>query len=196
MKKSKSNKKKKQGASVQALLGIKGFSEYGLMTLCGELLYFLVTPTNISVLSSASVETKIRQLTLVLSAVPDIEIVCTDSAECFENNKTYLSERFRSERNPKIKELLKRDSEFLDGIQTEMSTSRQFLFAVRCRNLNPSQVFARVNTVQKVLSEQGFDSHCMKKNEIKRLLALYFDASLFGEQLPDMDGSRYLKETE
>lgn len=187
----RNKQKKKKGKSVQELTGIKAFTDYGVMTNGGELVYFLVTPTNISVLSASSIETKIRQLTLVLSAIPDIEIICTDSAECFENNKTYLRERFEAEQNPEIKKLLKRDAVFLDEIQTEMSTSRQFLFAVRCRNLNPSQVFARVNTVQKVLSEQGFDSHRMKKDEIKRLLALYFDASLFGEQVPDTDGSRY-----
>lgn len=64
----KNNKrqKKKNGASVQELLGIKAFTEYGIQTNRGELLFFKVRPTNISVLSQPSVETKIRQLTLVL----------------------------------------------------------------------------------------------------------------------------------
>ena len=50
----------------------------------------------------------------------------------------------------------------------------------------------------KVLSEQGFDVHRMKKPMIKRLIALYFDASLTGENIPDYDGEQYfnLKETE
>ena len=62
----KNNKrqKKKNGASVQELLGIKAFTEYGIQTNRGELLFFKVRPTNISVLSQPSVETKIRQLTL------------------------------------------------------------------------------------------------------------------------------------
>ena len=88
----KNNKrqKKKNGASVQELLGIKAFTEYGIQTNRGELLFFKVRPTNISVLSQPGVETKIRQLTLVLSAVPDVEISCTDSAECFDENKCLL----------------------------------------------------------------------------------------------------------
>ena len=64
-------KKKKKGAAVQELLGVKTFSDYGIVTHRGELLYYLVTPTNISVLSQTSVETKIWQLMLVLSAIPD-----------------------------------------------------------------------------------------------------------------------------
>ena len=99
-KKNNKRQKKKNGASVQELLGIKAFTEYGIQTNRGELLFFRVTPTNISVLSPSSVETKIRQLTLVLSAVPDVEISCTDSAECFDENKAYLMER--AEEGPAI----------------------------------------------------------------------------------------------
>jgi hypothetical protein len=54
-------KEKKNGASVQSLLGIKSFTDYGLSTNKGELLFFLITPSNISVLSTAAVEIKIRK---------------------------------------------------------------------------------------------------------------------------------------
>ncbi len=189
----KNRQKKKQGGSVQTLIGIKGFSEYGLLTNDGELLFFSVTPTNISVLSATSIETKIRRLMVLLSAVPDLEIVCTDSAECFDDNKTYLTHRMEEEANPEVKELLRKDILFLDGIQQELSTARQFLFLARCRNMNAQQVFARANAIQKVISEQGFEGHRLEKEEIKRFLALYFDATLFGEQLPDIDGSQYFR---
>lgn len=192
---SKKNKrqKKKNGASVQDLLGIKSFTDYGIQTVRGELLFFSAAPTNISVLSPASVETKIRQLMLVLSAVPDVEISCTDSAECFDENKAYLIGRAEAEKNGKVRELIKRDIIFLDEIQAEMATARQFLFVARCRNMKPQQVFARVNQIQKAISEQGFDVHRMDKGEIKRLLALYFDASMYGGQLPDSDGEQYFE---
>ena len=41
--------KKKKGRSVQDLMGIKTFTKYGLATSKGELLFYLVSPTNISV---------------------------------------------------------------------------------------------------------------------------------------------------
>ena len=190
-KKSNARQKKKNGASVQELLGIKEFTEYGLRTNRGELLFFKVKPTNISVLSQPSVETKIRQLTLVLSAVPDVEISCTDSAECFDENKAYLIGRAEEEKNEKVRSLIRRDISFLDEIQTEMATARQFLFIARCRNMKAQQVFARANQIQKAISEQGFDVRRMDKGEIKRLLALYFDASMYGEQMPDSDGEQF-----
>ena len=190
-KKSNTRQKKKNGASVQELLGIKAFTEYGIQTNRGELLFFKVRPTNISVLSQPSVETKIRQLTLVLSAVPDVEISCTDSAECFDENKAYLMGRAVEEKNEKVGSLIRRDISFLDEIQTEMATARQFLFIARCRNMKSQQVFARANQIQKAISEQGFDVRRMDKGEIKRLLALYFDASMYGEQMPDSDGEQF-----
>lgn len=184
-------KENNNGASVQTLVGVKTFSEYGIVTARGEMLFFHVTPSNISVLSSTAVENKIRQLTLVLSAIPDIGVLCLDSSECFDENKAYLVRRREEEPNQKIKKLLGKDLKFLSEIQLEMSTSRQFMFFMRCRNMNPMQVFNYANTIQKTLSEQGFDSHLMAKGEVKRFMALYFGASIQGERLPDVDGAQY-----
>ena len=87
MPKQEKQQKKRKGRSVQEFIGIKAFTKYGLMTQKGELLFYLVSPTNISVLSYVNIEIKIRHLMMVLSALPDIEIICTDSSECFDDNK-------------------------------------------------------------------------------------------------------------
>ena len=83
----------KNRRSVQELLGLRGFTRYGLSTTQGELLLFQVAPTNISVLSQANIEIKIRHLMMVLSALPDLEITCTDASECFDGNKASGSSR-------------------------------------------------------------------------------------------------------
>lgn len=179
--------------SVQELLGIKRFTNYGLLTNNGELLFYQVNPVNISVLSQVAIESKIRQLTHVLATIPNIEIVCTDSSECFDDNKIYLTERTTYEMNPQIRSLLKKDKEFLDNIQLEMATARQFAFVMRCKNLKQEQIFGIVNRVEKVISEQGFEVKRMNKEDIKRFLALYFDASYNGEMIPDVDGAQFLQ---
>ena len=161
------------------------------MTNRGELLFYIVTPTNISVLSRANIEVKVRHLMMVLSAIPDIEINCTDSSECFDDNKAYLHGRLDEEKNKKVRKLIKKDIEFLDQIQMEMATARQFLFLARCKAQKSEQVFATANRVEKVITEQGFEVHRMKKAEIKRFLALYFETTLSGEQMPDADGEQY-----
>lgn len=185
--------KKRKGQSVQNLIGIKTFTKYGLETNKGELLFYQVAPTNISVLSYVNIEIKIRHLMMVLSSIPDIEIVCTDSSECFDDNKVFLHDRYDEETNPKVRKIIKKDIEFLDQIQMEMATARQFLFIARCKKMKPSQVFRTANSIEQTITEQGFETHRLKKDEIKRFLALYFDASMNGEQMPDVDGEQYFE---
>ncbi len=178
--------------SVRNLIGIDSFTKYGLRTSMGELLFYQVSPMNISVLSKTSIEAKIRNLMHVLSTLPNLEITCTDSSECFDNNQLYLTERIEEEANPLIRSLLKKDKEFLDSIQIEMATSRQFAFIARCKGLKEEQVFAMANRVEKIISEQGFEVRRMSKEDIKRFLAIYFDASYTGDRMPDVDGAQHL----
>ena len=180
----KKQQKKKKGRSVQELLGIRTFTKYGLAVGKYELLFYLVAPTNISVLSHTNIEIKIRHLMMVLSAIPDIEITCTDSGRLVE------------EHDPKVRKIIKKDIDHLDHIQMEMATARQFLFMARLKNTKDKQVFDAANRIEKTISEQGFEVHRMKKPEIKRFLALYFEASMNGEQMPDGDGEQYYEVNE
>lgn len=188
--------KKRKGRSVQQLLGIQTFTKYGLMTDNGELLFYRVAPTNISVLSAANIEIKIRHLQMVLSAIPDIEIICTDSCECFDDNKAYLYRRAMEENNPDVRGLLLKDREMLTSMQAEMSTARQFVMVKRCRGMKPEQVFVAMNRVLKAVAEQGFEVQRMSKADIKRLIAIYFGASMDGDLMPDADGSQYFEGVE
>ena len=191
MAKNEKQQKKRKGRSVRDLIGIKTFTKYGIATNKGELLFYLVSPTNISVLSHVNIEIKIRHLMLVLSAVPDIEITCTDSSECFDDNKSYLQERLSEEHNPKVRKIIKKDIDFLDHIQMEMATARQFMFIARLKNTKDKQTFDTANRIEKVISEQGFEVKRMDKADIKRFIALYFEASVNGEQMPDTDGEQF-----
>ena len=189
-------KQQKKGRSVQELIGIKTFTKYGLMTGRGELLFFRVAPTNISVLSHANIEVKIRRLMMVLSALPDIEIVCTDSSECFDDNKAYLTERLEVEENAKVRKLIKKDIDFLDTIQVEMATARQFFFVARIKGQKEKQVFETANRIESKIAGEGFEVHRLKKPEIKRILELYFEASMQGEAMPDIDGEQFYEGTD
>lgn len=185
---------KRKGKFVQELLGIKSFTNNGLKVGKEELLFFNIQPINISVLSQENVERKIYSLMLAISVMPYLEIVCTDSSECFDTNKNYLKERIEKEQNKKVKELLSQDIEFLDEMQTEISTSRQFVIMARCKNMKGEQVLKFANDIEKKLCDEGFQVTRMKKQEIKRFLANYFEASLNGDRIPDYDGEQYVSE--
>lgn len=130
---------------------------------------------------------------MVLSTIPDLEIVCTDASECFDDNKQYLKQLKEQEKSKNVRGIIAKDAEFLDRIQTETATARQFMMIGRCKSAKPEQIFQMTNTIAKTISEQGFEVRRMKKDDIKRFLALYFDASVNGEQIPDTDGGQYME---
>ena len=132
-------------------------------------------------------------LMMVLSALPDIEIVCTDSSECFDDNKAYLTARLEAEDNGRVKKLIKKDIDFLDTIQVEMAAARQFFFVARLKGQKEKQVFETANRIESKISGEGFEVHRLKKPEIKRILALYFDASMQGDTMPNIDGEQYFQ---
>ena len=196
MAKEKRQKKKKwRRFSVQDLIGAKNFTRYGVLTAWGEVVMYQVAPTNISVLSPANIEAKINKLAMLISGIPNLGIICSDSSECFDANKSYLQARLETETNPCVRILLEKDIEFLDGIQVEMATARQFFFVARFKNLKPSQVFSESTQIEKSIAAQGFEVKRMRKPDIKRFLALYFDAYMNGELMPDYDGEPYLEVT-
>lgn len=178
----------KKKNSVQGLIGFERFSRFGVKTDKAEIAFFSVEPTNISVLSAASIDTKIRYLMTLLSTIPDLEIIALDSCECFDSNKNYVKKRIENEKNEAVRKLLQADYSFLDEIQAEMSSARQFMFAVRFRREKDEQIFNAINRVDKAISEHGFAARRMSKSEIKRMLALYFGTSISGEEIPDAEG--------
>lgn len=183
----KQSKNKKKN-SVQELIGIDTFSKRGLKTRNGELVFFSISPTNISVLSKENIQTKIWHLMMVLSAQPNIEITCLDSCERFDDNKSFMVDRLADEANPLVKKCLEKDIDYLENIQIEMSTARQFMFVIRFKREKEEQVFTQINRVEKAIAEQGFEVKRMSKDDIKRFLAIYFGASMQGELIPDIDG--------
>lgn len=185
--------RKQNGRSVQELMEIRGFTKYGVDTVGGELLFFRLAPVNISVLSQENVAIRIHALQQVLTQMPDLEILCTDSCESFDANRLYLLKRAYQESNAAVRRLLHQDAEILLEMQGEMATARQFVFIRRCKGLKPEQVQTLANDTHKTIAGSGFQVQRMGKEDIKRFLAIYFKASMDGDQLPDVDGAQYAK---
>ena len=80
----------KEKASTRQLMGIKDITGYSLVTAHGDLVFFMIKPTNISVLSDTSVNTRIYALMNVLKGIAEIEMLCLNSRENFEENKGFL----------------------------------------------------------------------------------------------------------
>lgn len=191
-KKLKKQEAKKQ-ASTRQLIGAKEITDYSLVTYGqGELVYFIVKPTNISVLSQASVGARIYALMTVLKGVAEIEMLCLNSRESFEDNKRFLRSRIEQEENPVVRKLLEKDLTHLDRIQVQMATAREFLIIIRLKDEKETEVFPYLARIEKSLKEQGFSVKRADKEDIKRLLAVYYEQNVTTEKFEDFDGERWI----
>ena len=100
------------------------------------LVYFLVQPDNIAVLSETAVRTKIMALSGVIKGYDCIEFSCINSRENFDSNKNFYKERLEKEHSQKVRELLEKDIAHLDRVQIQTASAREFLFILRFKNYN------------------------------------------------------------
>ena len=89
---------KKNMESTRELMGTREVTDYSIRTYKNEeLVYFLIQPSNISVLSEESLSARIYGLMTVLKGITEIEMMCLNSRENFEDNKRYLKNRAEEE---------------------------------------------------------------------------------------------------
>ena len=182
----------KEKQSTRQLLNISGITEYSLLTGHGEQVFFAVKPTNISVLSDTSVAARIYALMTVLKGMAELEMLCINSRENFEENKSYLKQRIESENIAPIRKLLEQDLSNLDRLQVQMATAREFLIVIRLKNEKESEVLPYLSRIEKSLKDQGFTVRRADKESIKRLLGVYYEQNVTTEQYEDYDGERWV----
>jgi len=188
----KSNKKQ----ATRQLINAKSIDETGVETYKKEyLVYFLIKPLNIAVLSETNIRSRVLSLMNILKEVEAAEIACINSRETFEENKLYLKQRIAEENNPHVRELLQKDEAFLDRIQIQTASAREFLIMLRFRDrdVDTSEVRISISRIEKMLKEQGFMAKLASKEDIKRIFAVYFVQNLTQVYFDDYNGERWVK---
>jgi hypothetical protein len=190
---SKVKKSTRQRQFTRQLIGTREVMDYCLETYRSDrLVYFMIKPTNISVLSEESISARIYALMTVLKGMAELEFLCLNSLESYEDNKQFLRNRMELENNPAVRRLLEQDLVHLDRIQVQMATAREFLVIIRLHNEKESEVFPYLSRIEKILRVQGFIAKRADKEHIKRLLAVYFEQNVTTEKFEDFDGERWV----
>jgi len=190
----KEKKREQERQSTRQLLGIKGCTDYCLQTGHGDLVFFIVKPTNISTMSETSIQARIYALMTVLKGLPGIEMFCTNSRENYEDNKQNLRDRLEVEDMPALRKLLEQEQVFLDVTQVKMATARDFLIIIRLRDTKDSEIFPYLSRIEKSLKDQSFSVARAGKNELYKLLAVYHEQNVTTDSFEqfDFDGERWV----
>ncbi|MFG6373913.1 MAG: hypothetical protein K1W04_07220 [Oscillospiraceae bacterium] len=188
-----SRKKKTEGnQSTRQLMGIESIKDHCIATRMGDLVFFIIKPTNISVLPDSGVTARIYALLNVVKGLAEIEMLALNSKESFEDNKRFYASRMEAEELPALRRLLEQDSSHLDRIQALMASAREFYIIVRLRNEKESEVFPYLSRIEKTIKDNGFSVSRAGEQELKRMLGIYFEQDVTTEQYEDYDGDRWV----
>ena len=188
----KQRKKDVREQSTRQLMGIDDFTDYGIATRMGNLVFFAIKPTNISVLPGSGVGARIYALLNVIKGQAEIEMLALNSKESFENNKDFYRQQANLEDLPAIRKLLEQDSAHLDRIQVLMASSREFYILVRLQGKKESDVFSYLSRIEKSIKDNGFTVRRATEQDLKRMLGVYFEQNVTTERFEDHDGERWI----
>ena len=185
----KQKKELRRHQSTRQLMGIDQLTEHGLKTARGELVFYLISPDNLSVLSAEGVRGRVRALTELLRGVDAAELLALDSRESFQSNKLYYQERLEQEEEPAIREMLRRNMAHLDEIQSTTASAREFAIVHRIEPKS-SEDYSTLKQMEKRIRDCGFHVRMAGEQDVKRILAVYYQQDVTTEHFERIDGER------
>ncbi|HIR85287.1 MAG TPA: hypothetical protein IAA56_08080 [Candidatus Galloscillospira excrementavium] len=187
-------KELRQRQTTRQLMGIRQLTEHGAKTAGGELVFFMVRPDNLSVLSGEGIRGRVKRLTDLLCAAQEVRLLALDSRESFRRNKDWYRQRLEQEELPAIRELLRRDAAHLDEIQASTASAREFALVYRLGPREPEADPGRLRQTEQALGDLGFRARLASEQDVKRLLAVYYQQDVTTEWFEDFDGERWVTE--
>ncbi len=185
----KERKRLKQRQSTRQLMGIRKLLPHGVAIPGGSLVFFLIHPDNLSVLSAEGIRQRVTALSNLFRAEEQVEVLGLDSRESFQQNQVYYQTRLEEETTPKIRELLQKDISYLDEIQTTSASSRDFVLVLRMEE-QAALDEGGLRQKEKSLCDHGISVRLAEEQDVKRLLVSYYLHDADPESLEDVDGER------
>ena len=185
----KERKRLKQRQSTRQLMGLRKVMPHGVAVSGGCLVYFLIHPDNLSVLSAEGIRQRVTALSNLFRAEEQVEVLGLDSRESFQQNQVYYQTRLEEETTPKIRELLQKDISYLDEIQTTSASSREFVLVLRMEE-QAALDEGGLRQKEKSLCDHGISVRLAEEQDVKRLLVSYYLHDADPESLEDVDGER------
>lgn len=188
----KQKKEQRRLQSTRQLMGIDQLTGHGMTTARGELVFFLVQPDNLSILSDEGIRCRVMALTDLLRLHDGVCLLALDSRESFQPNKHYYQERLAGEELPALRELLRQDMAHLDEIQSTTATAREFAIVIRREKRAEDTTDTPLRELEKSIRNMGFRVRLADGQDIKRLLAVYYQQDMTTEYFEDVDGEGWV----
>ena len=120
----------------------------------------------------------------LLRSTPAVRLQAMDSRESFQANKDFYQRRLEQEQLPAIRDLLRQDAAHLDDIQASTASAREFALVYPV----DKDSAADPRLTEKNLRDAGFHVRLAGEQDIKRILAVYYQQDVVTEQFLNFDG--------
>ena len=133
----------------------------------------------------------------VLKTVSDVELLCVNSTQNYDDNISYLNNLVKTESNTILQDLNKKTIDFLNSIRVNMATNREFFVQMtfNASNITDDTRSSAVRRTLQQLREGGFIVRLANNEDYKRILTIYYD-SAFNDDYSDYDGLKYIIESD
>ena len=179
----------RQQQSTRQLMGITRITEHGVSTPNGDYVFFLIRPDNLSVLSEEAIRRRIGNLANLISNRDEVTLLALDSHASFQNNKLFYQARMEEETEPAIRRLLQLDLEYLDEIQASSASKREFVIALRVTEKEGHDPVV-LHQMEKSISNENIPVRLAEREDIKRLLSVYYLNDAAVTAVEDVDGEQ------
>ena len=112
-----------------------------------------------------------------------------DSRESFQRNKEFYQARLEEETTPALRKLLTEDMRHLDEILSSSASAREFVLILR-RDLKSDMSESTLRQLEKGICDHGLHVRLADEQDVKRLLAVYYQHDVTTDFFQDIDGEK------
>ena len=189
----KQKKELRQRQTARQLMGIDQLTDHGIKTANGELVFFCIQPDNLSVLPTEEVRERALALGNLLRTTSEMILLALDSRESFQHNQLWYRQRLEEETVPALRQLLRQDMAHLNDIQSSSASSREFALVFRLDDKTANDPI-QLSQITKRIHGFGFQVRLAQEQDIKRILAVYYQQDVVTDHFPNFDGEQEVEQ--
>ena len=177
--------------SAKSKIGIVTITDRGelIKTDDSKTIFFRVEPSNLSVLSETSIRTKIINLAKLAKVMGGIQMYALDDRENYSANRKFIRDRIDEETIPEIRQILEKEEKYIKTIEADSSSAR-IVPQLETKIMN------ELNHFKQLASQSQLSVQQLNKEDIKKLLAVYFKHDTTSDTFPDIDGGDYYNDVD
>lgn len=180
-------------ASVRSKIGIESITDKGelIKSNGSKVIFFKVEPANLAVLSAVNIRTKVISLANLAKVMGMMDMYALDDRENYGANLQFIRQRIDEERSPEIRQILEEEEAFIKEIEADSSSARIFLIAFNIPIQLEDKYKSQLKNFRVLAAQDNIQVSPVDKNELKKILAVYFRHDTTSENFPDYEGEGF-----